>query len=82
MENFKTEYKKEEIEELTAWFAARADRLPQQLQISESTFSEDLPKTVRALTTAIRRKRLTVTFCGYVSQLYTIRKLLQDQGLD
>lgn len=81
MENFKTKYEKEEIDELVAWFAERKDRLPQELQMSESSRSVDLGKTVRALIAAIDHRNMKVTFSGYVAQLYTIRKLLEEQGL-
>lgn len=81
---YKTEFKKEEAEEVISWFEARMDRLPQTMQLNSSTSTQDLPRTVRSLISVIRVREdaLDVTFSSYLVHLMLIRLRLTEQGME
>lgn len=79
---FKEKYDEQELEELCQWFEERMDRLPETLQLSDSTESENLPKTVRAYVRRLRESRRSVVFNGYVAHLFLIRERLRETGLE
>lgn len=79
---YKPDYADAEIRELLAWFEARMDKLPQELQINCSSHTTQLPKTVKRMMTVIGIKGSTPTFGGYIAHLFLIRERLKQQGMD
>lgn len=81
---YKSDYTKAEVNELLAWFEERMDKLPQTLRLNKATTTDNLKRTVKALTTTVKRLEgvINVTYSGYVSHLVLIRLRLQEQGME
>lgn len=81
---FKPNFKKEEIEELLAWFETRMDKLPKTMKMDPATETDNLPLTVERLIKVLSRHKgnFSVTFCGYMALLLSIRQRLQEQGIE
>ena len=82
MRKYKANYTEEFRDKQIAWFEERMERLPQSLQISDSTSTSDLPRSVRSLIQTLRMNKPSVTFSGYMETLLKIKDRLQEQGLD
>lgn len=74
---FKTQYSKEEVEEVINWFEERMEQLPRELQISNSMRTSNLPETVKKLIKFVVSNEQTATFSGYASHLLLIRERLK-----
>lgn len=79
---FKEKYSSDELNELIGWFRERMDKLPSELVINEFTRTENLQKTVTSLIALVNRPKLDVIFSGYVAQLFRIRDVLMEQGME
>lgn len=81
---FKPDFKKEEVEELLAWFEARMDKLPKTMKMDPATETDNLPLTVERLMKVLSRHKsnFSVTFSGYMALLLSIRQRLQDEGME
>lgn len=82
MSHFKEAYTPEELKEIVDWFEERMDRLPAKLELDEATKTGDLRLTVERLTTILKRKKLDISFSGYVSHLFVIRDKLLESGFN
>lgn len=74
---FKTQYNKEEVEEVINWFEEQMEQLPRELQISNSMRTSNLPDTVKKLIKFVESNEQTATFSGYASHLFLIRERLK-----
>ena len=79
---FKKQFEEADVADLTAWFEARMDKLPQELQLSNSTHSVNLTKTVKMMLGVVRQKGTSPTFGGYMAHLALIRERLKEQGME
>lgn len=81
---FKPDFKKEEVEEVLAWFEARMDKLPKSMQLDAATKTDNLPLTVDHLMRVLSRHKnnFSVTFGGYMTMLLSIRQRLQKEGIE
>ena len=72
---FKRLYTEQERNELIQWFEQHIDELPQRMLIDKSIATNDLPKTVKSMTTVLRNQNLVKrsTYCGYMATLLRIR---------
>lgn len=82
MNAFKEKYSKEELKEVVDWFKERMDKLPMALRLNECTKTKNLPKAVDKLMALTERPNLDVCFSGYMSQLFIIRELLREKGME
>ncbi len=81
MRTYKANYTEAFRDEQLRWFEERMDRLPQSLQISESTSTSNLPNTVKSLMLTLQQNKPSVTFSGYMETLMKIKDKLEEQGL-
>ena len=81
MRKYKPDYDEAFRDEQLKWFEERMDKLPQSMQISESTSTSDLPKTINGLMQTLRQNKPSVIFSGYMETLLKIKEKLQEQGL-
>lgn len=81
MRTYKANYTEAFRDEQLRWFEERMDRLPQSLQISESTSTSNLPSTVKSLMLTLQQNKPSVTFSGYMETLMKIKDKLEEQGL-
>lgn len=81
MRTYKANYTEAFRDEQLRWFEERMDRLPQSLQISESTSTSNLPHTVKSLMLTLQQNKPSVTFSGYMETLMKIKDKLEEQGL-
>ena len=81
MRKYKPNYTEAFRDEQLKWFEERMDKLPQSLQISESTSTSNLPRTVQGLILTLRQNKPSVIFSGYMETLMQIKDRLQEQGL-
>lgn len=81
MRTYKANYTEAFRDEQLQWFEERMDRLPQSLQISESTSTSNLPNTVKSLMLTLQQNKPSVTFSGYMETLMKIKDKLEEQGL-
>lgn len=81
MRKYKANYTEAFRDEQLKWFEERMDKLPQSLQISESTSTSNLPRTVQGLILTLRQNKPSVIFSGYMETLMQIKDRLQEQGL-
>ena len=81
MRTYKANYTEAFRDEQLRWFGERMDRLPQSLQISESTSTSNLPNTVKSLMLTLQQNKPSVTFSGYMETLMKIKDKLEEQGL-
>lgn len=72
----KSVHSPESIKEITEWFAAQHDRLPQTLQLNKATRLPNLPHTVDLLLDLARAQRGNATFDNEVNLLFEIRDRL------
>lgn len=79
---FKSNFTKEELEDLISWFEARMEKLPATMQIDNSNYTENLPLTIKAYISMLKNRVPNTTFCGYISHLELIRKRLQLEGME
>ncbi|MBQ7442828.1 MAG: hypothetical protein IJS59_03035 [Bacteroidaceae bacterium] len=79
---FKPLFTDEQRNELIQWFDQHADELPQRMLIDKSIASNDLPRTVRSMTTVLRNQNTAKrsTYCGYMATLMRIRHELQHHA--
>ena len=80
---FKPYYTDQERDEICNWFKAHINELPKSLLIDKAIAANDLPSTVRSMVAVIERRDLSrqSTFSGYMSQLLTIRELVEHPEL-
>lgn len=81
MRTYKANYTEAFRDEQLRWFEERMDRLPQSLQISESTSTSNLTNTVKSLMLTLQQNKPSVTFSGYMETLMKIKDKLEEQGL-
>ena len=81
MRTYKANYTEAFRDEQLRWFEERMDRLPQSLQISESTSTSNLPNPVKSLMLTLQQNKPSVTFSGYMETLMKIKDKLEEQGL-
>lgn len=79
---YKRKYTKAEARELCEWFAARMDKLPEKMRLSEAALIKDLPTTVRHYLEIVRLHGDNPTYSGQVYQLFLMRDKLRDGGAD
>lgn len=81
---FKSDYSKEEINEIVGWFEERKDKLPRELRLNASSTATNLSLMVENLIRVLKvhRDNMSVTFCGYMAHLQLIRQRLQEQGME
>ena len=78
---YKANYTEAFRDEQLKWFEDRMDKLPQSMQISESTSTSNLRRTVEGLILTLRQNKPSVIFSGYMETLMKIKDKLQEQGL-
>lgn len=81
MREYNANYTEAFRDEQLQWFEERMERLPQSLQISASTSTSDLKRTVQGLILTLRQNKPSVTFSGYMETLMKIKDKLQEQGM-
>ena len=75
---YKTAYKKEEIEELVNWFATHT--YEKELDLGGGLYIKDLETTIPAMVHVAQTKYDNRTFSGQIYQLYRIRDELLKQN--
>ncbi len=78
---YKPDYDEAFRDEQLKWFEQRMDQLPQSLQISESSSTSNLKRTVQSLMLTLQQNKPSVTFSGYMETLMKIKDKLQEQGI-
>lgn len=78
---YKSEYSREEVQELVKWFKDRMDLLPETLVLDECSKTDNLQKTVKAFIALLDRDKINPFWSGYISHLLDIRERLREQGI-
>lgn len=79
---YKAQYEESEINDLYAWFESRQDKLPSQFRVDAATMIEDVPFFVRMTIRRVKGKPHSFTTQAYFTQLFHLRNLLKEAGID
>lgn len=72
----------EEIQDVIAWFKARRDRLPKELEFMPSVRAANLPDVVEKYVEMAEKMADNPTYHGQIRHLLRMREALQAQGMD
>ena len=77
---YKNTYAEAEMKELYQWFEAHMAKLPQELQLNESSVVRNLPYTVRRMINMVKGHTTegSTIYNGYIANLMLIRHKLQQ----
>ncbi|MEG2156935.1 MAG: hypothetical protein RRY07_04010 [Bacteroidaceae bacterium] len=77
---YKKVYTPTELAELLDWFTQNREKMPQELKISKSTATSDLPNTVDSFLFLIEQNSTNPTFGAQIKILFEIKEKLIEQG--